>query len=323
MASSLIPIAERLVAIRGILQENLPWSPFDFIRGISRDGDRALYVDQLTHAIDPGDDLRFIYCSPESEEFAVIAEKLAWDSGFFGYGVARLHGIFPLSSPFYRPREDYADILRGLITEAKKRDIKYLFAAVDPRDLAMLRALGPVGFSLIETRAYYHMDVQNYEYSERFAVRAATPSDIETLGHAARTMVNPYDRFHADPFIKPEDADRLMTKWVEASIIESFADVTIVPDAPHPTAFCTVKYHKDRWAVWGLKLSQPVFSAVSPEFKGWYRKIISEINYHLKEIGADHSVLITQITNNPVIWTWENLGYHFGRGEHIFRIVLD
>ena len=135
-------------------------------------------------------------------------------------------------------------------------------------------------------------------------------------------MVNPFDRFHADPAIDPKTTDRLMYRWVEASINEGFADITITPDVPQPGAFITAKYHKDKWQSWGLKLAQPVFGAVSPEHRGWYRKILSEINYHLRDIGAEYTYLCTQLTNKAVIWVWEGLGYRFGRGELIFRKLL-
>ena len=317
-----IPLRQEKSGVRSILMENLPWSPLDFIRSISVEGDRAIHVDHLTREIDEENDLRLVCRYPNGEKLAVFAERLSWDSDFFGYGVGKLDSVFPLSPPFYRPYADYGDALSRMLEEARKKGIKYLFASVDPRDLATLRALGQLGFCLIETRSYYHMSVKDYEYKERYSIRVADENDVDRLGRTAQEMVNMYDRFHSDPFIRPEDADRLMYKWMQASIMEGFADVTIVPDFPNPTAFCTVKYHKDKWERWGLKLAQPVFSAVSPEYKGWYRKIISEINYHLRDLGAEHSYLITQITNIAVSWIWEGLGYRFGKGEHILRIIL-
>jgi len=118
------------------------------------------------------------------------------------------------------------------------------------------------------------------------------------------------------------DADRLMERWVEASIAGGFADATIVPDVEEPEAFCTAKFHCEHWEGWRCKLSQPVLSAVSPRHKGWYMKIISELDEYLRGMGAEHSFLVTQITNNAVIHSWEKLGYRFGKGEHVFRKLL-
>ncbi len=315
-------MAEERLMLRDQLAEHSPWSPHDFIRGISAAADKAMYAEQLTRELDPAQDLRCVYRSAD-QAVVFFAELLPWDTDFFGYTVARLNAIFPLTPPFDCPQADYALAVRSFTEHLRAHGIRYLFTSVDPRDLASIRALCQAGFDLIETRAYYHINLRSYEYAHRFACRAATPEDIPSLGKAAQVMVNAYDRFHADPFISRESADRLMYKWVEQSISGGFADITLVPDAPQPTAFCTVRYHKSEWERWNLKLAQPILSAVSPEFQGWYLKLISEINYHLKdEIGAEQAYLITQVTNRAVIRVWEKLGYTFGKAEHVFRIVL-
>jgi dTDP-4-amino-4,6-dideoxy-D-galactose acyltransferase len=95
-----------------------------------------------------------------------------------------------------------------------------------------------------------------------------------------------------------------------------------VPDCQAPKAFVTVRYHQDKWDHWGLRLGQPVFSAVSSEFKGWYRKLISESHHHLRDVGAQHVYMTTQPTNAAVLWIWEQLGYHYAKTEHILRKIL-
>jgi len=305
-----------------MISRSLPLSPFDFVRNISIDGDKKMYARQLTSEIDDENDLRFIIKIPSGENVAVFAEKLPWDTSFYGYGVGKLHGIYAVDSAYYQPRTNYAVAVSELLKIAGSKNIRYLFATVDQRDLATVRVLSESGFSLIEVRAYYHMNVTKYAFPERYAVRSAKSDDVMSLGRAAVGTINPYDRFHADPFIRKEDADRMMRRWVDASILEGFADLTIVPDVTSPAAFITLKYHTDKWKDWNIKLSQPVFGAVSPEFKGWYKKIISEINYHFQDKGIEHSFLCTQTNNKAVIWVWESLGYRFGKGELIFRKLL-
>jgi ribosomal protein S18 acetylase RimI-like enzyme len=316
-----IPFFEQRDSTRTLLNAHLPFSPRDFVRRPASfvRADRADYVEQLTRDIDPADDLRFVYPGADAE-IAVFAQRLPWDSRFFGYEVARLDGIYPLAP--YDFTRDYSAAVAHLLEQARARGVRYLFAPVMPEDLAAIRALGAHRFQLIETRAVYHRSLADYSYPERYAVRLATAEDIPSLAVTARTMANAYDRFHADPYIQSTDADRMMEKWVEASILEGFADGVLVPDVANPKAFCTVKYHRDKWDKWGFRLGQPVFSAVAPEFQGWYIKIISELNYHLREIGAEHCYLITQVTNRAVLRVWEKLGFGYGRGELIFRIVL-
>ena len=182
--------------------------------------------------------------------------------------------------------------------------------------------LGQLGFCLIETRVYYHRDIRDYRFRRRFSVRPAHAEDVESLGRVARERINLYDRFHADPFISSEDADRLMVRWVEASICEQLADITLVPDVPQPAAFVTAEYGKDAWYTWDLKLARGVLSAISTKCHGWYVKLASELIYCLCDIGAEHIYTATQVTNSPVIRVWERLGFQFGKCEYIFRIIL-
>jgi dTDP-4-amino-4,6-dideoxy-D-galactose acyltransferase len=306
---------------RSILAVNLPWSPLDFIREISKSGDRLLYAEQLTAIPNLDDDLCFV-SKDKHDLIGVFARKLPWDSEFFGYGVARLDGIFPLSEPYYQPYADYTRLAQELMARARLKDIRYLFAHVDTRDIATIRALGQVGFSVIDTRVLYHMSLKGYKPQERYSVRFATVDDISCLQRVAAEEVNLYDRFHSDPFIKKEDADRLMYKWVEASIAENFADIVLVPAVSNPGAFMTVKNHTYNWETWGLKVVQFVVTAISREFKGWYQKLFSEVHCYLQQIGAEHSYISTQTANKAVIWVFEKFGYGFGRGELVLRIIL-
>lgn len=305
------------------LASALTYSPFDFIRRVAKTGDKELFLEHVIKALPEQDDLRFVMKLRNGIEVLVLAEKLGWDSRFFGYNIAKLLGIFPLAAADAHESLDYGEVVQALHQIARRKGIRYLSAFVDPRDLATLSALGHAGYALIETRLYYHLDLRKFATKERHKTRLAVPADVPSLGRTAQEMVNPYDRFHADPFISRADADRVMYEWVDASIANGFADATIVPDVADPTAFCTVRYHRNNWDKWRLKLAQPVFSAVSREMSGWYGKILSEVNYHLIDIGAEHAFLATQVTNSAVVRVWESLGYQYGKSEHVLRRVLD
>lgn len=309
-------------AVRAGLERGGLVAPHAFIRELDAAYDLAVYIDGLIRPLAEENDLRIAHGEGPEERW-VLAERLPWDSEFFGYGVARLNAVAAPTGPVDL-RADIASEALAINTAlelARTRGIRYVFAAVQARDLPTIRSLGATGFELIETRAHYHMPLR-VPPSERHATRLATEADIPSLARAARETINPFDRFHADPAIATEDADRMMEQWVRASIIGTFADVTVVPDVEAPEAFCTAKYHREHWDGWGLKLSQPVLSAVSPRHRGWYVRIISELNEHLRIVGAEHAFLVTQITNNAVIRSWEKLGYQFGKGEHVFRKLL-
>jgi len=178
---NIINLANNFEEIKHILSENIPWSPLDFIKEISRDGDKSIFLNRLFCDLEPKNDLRFIYFKDSRKRLAIFAEKLPWDSNFFGYGVGKINGIFLLSEPYFDPYDDYTNAVIELIKLAKGKGIKYLFAVVDARDIALIRSLGSNGFCLIETRVYYHRDIRNYEYKERYPVRTANEDDIYNI----------------------------------------------------------------------------------------------------------------------------------------------
>ncbi len=322
--SKLKPLADKLQAARQTLAEHLPWSPVSYVPGISLEGDRQLYAEELTRDLPAENDLRFTYADPQGRRFAVLAQRLPWDSDFFGYGVARLDGVFPLDPPYGQIEPNLEDVLEALIDHAKERGIRYLFSQVDPRDLALLRALGAHRFTLLETRLHYHFSVQIVHYvrlpdhmseqSSRF--RPAREEDIPSLAAVAREATNPYDRFHADPFITSDQVARLMTIWVEESVRGRFADLTIVPDVDEPRAFITYRLHRESWDRWNMHLVQPVLSAVAPECYGWFAGVGPQINQHLRELGGHHAFGKTQIVLGL------DATVHLGKGEHVFRLLL-
>jgi len=315
-------LTSRLDEVRPLILDSVPWSPFDFIRGISTQGDRAVQVAALLRNIDPADDLRFTHAITADTEVAVCAERLPWDSNFFGYGVARLHGIFPLGQGAYSQDADYTGALDALTGLAGGRGVRYLFAVVDARDLPTSRALTARGFSLIETRMFFHSSLHRYEPRRRFRVRQATEADLPNLIELANSVENSFDRFSADPFITKADTRRLMETWLRASVLHGFADATFIPDTPSPGAVCTVKYHQDKSAAWNTSIGQMMLAMASPRSGNGLVGLISEVNQHMKERGIDHMVFSTQIANRSAIRVGEHLGYKIARGEYVFRRLL-
>ena len=313
-------LAPRLPELRSVIGDSLPWSPLDFVRGTSPDGDRAVHAASLLRDLALADDLRFSYPLSADADVAVCAERLPWDSKFFGYGVARLHGVFPLNG--YRADADYTPAIDALTDLARSRDVRYLFAVVDARDLPTNRALTARGFSLLETRLYYHRTVRNYAYGRRFRCRLATAADVPCLTALARSVDNPFDRFNADPFIARADIDRLMETWVRASVVEGFADATLIPDASNPWALVTVKYHQDKAAAWDMSIAQLVLAMASPRLGNGFIGALSEAIYHLKDLGFDHVISSTQITNRSAIRSAEHLGFKCGKSEYVFRLLV-
>ncbi|MEM9950349.1 MAG: hypothetical protein AAF846_02015 [Chloroflexota bacterium] len=298
------------------VQQSLDWTPYDCISSDEhfREAERQQIASSWLQALADEDDYRYLDTETNT---LILAERLDWDSDFFGYTIVRLNAIIG------DDESTFDQTLEKWLIITKERGVTYIMALALPENLAFLHTLGACGFQLIETRLTYHQQIEAVMASERYPVRHATSDDIQSLSITAREMVNPFDRFHADPYITPYDADRMMSEWVRASIETAFADFVLVPDVKQPRGFVTVKTHQYYWDSWGIHLAQSVvLGAIAPQHKGWYYKLISESNHQLGVQGATHVFWKTQATNRPAMRTAEKLGYRLGRAECVFRLTL-
>jgi hypothetical protein len=302
------------------LASRLVWFPHDFVRD---DGflerARLVYAEDLLADLPLVDDLRandhlWFFDADSEVRYQIYAERLPWDSAFFGYNVARLHAV----------HSDYpGPALQFWIDSMRKRRIRYAWTVVPAEATQLIQALCSIGWRMIETRVTYWRTLHDYAHPERYPVRLATPEDGLALAEVSSRTVNPFDRFHADPWLDPRVVDRLVRVWPINSITQKFADAVLVPDELGPArAWVSIKYHLDQWDRWQYKLARPGNGAVAPEMSGWYTKLISEVCYHLKDIGVDAIYIPTQATNRPVISAWTRLGFRYGHCEHVFRLVL-
>jgi len=316
--SSTAPLRPRAEEVRSRLLGSALRSPHDFIREVSVEADWRFWVESQTASRPESIDLSVVWEGPGGPLVA-FASMLPWDSEFFGIRTARLDALVHLDSPGYAIRQDLVPAIRDITDHVAKFGVEYFFAVVDARDAAVCRSLAECGFGLIESRLTHFRHLGDFAPPERASVKIATEQDVATLQAAAVRMSNSYDRFHADPRLPLDLVDRLMSRWVTASVLEGFADATVIPAEGPADAFCTVKYHRDRWAPMGIRISQTVFGAVSTERRGWYRKLISEIHCMFRDAGVECAYLVTQPSNRAVIRTWERLGFQFGRNELVFR----
>jgi dTDP-4-amino-4,6-dideoxy-D-galactose acyltransferase len=302
------------------LASKLTYFPHDFVRDTGFvERARTAYAEDLLCDIPARDDLRvrdrlWFFDQDSEVQYEVFAQRLAWDSDFFGYGVARLHTVI---SEYPQPAlQFWADM-------ARHEGIKYMWTVVPDEATALKAALGATGWRQIETRVTYWRTLHDYDWPERYPVRPATARDGRALAELSARVVNPFDRFHADPYLDQRIVDKLFRAWPINSITHGFADAVLVPDVPgEARAWVSLKYHSDMHERWQHKLARPGNGAIDPSMQGWYTKLISECCYHLKDRGFDAIYIPTQATNRPVIAAWQKLGFKYGHTEHVFRAVL-
>jgi dTDP-4-amino-4,6-dideoxy-D-galactose acyltransferase len=286
----------------------LNYSPYSFVRKINPDTLQKLVLqsyEQNTVAEIALDDtvITFIY------------SKQNWESAFFERPIYKLINVLYSEIRFETLVKSIALFEKEYITEPNS----LLSAEVPSEDVNLIQALGENRFKLIESRLTYFIDKLSTFNYKRFEVRQAESKDIGLLMNVATAMRNDFDRYHADLSIDNEIADKYLATYIKNSV-EGFTDYVMVPGDTNGSneAFLTANYLKSEHDNLGVNIAKMVLSAVSPNCKGWYVKLISEMTYHLAKQNAEVVFMNTQSTNKAVIKTWESLGYHYGKCVHIF-----
>lgn len=253
------------------------------------------------------------------ELFAINAEVeiyiryLKWDSDFFNIPTYRIDYSY-LPPCMRTSKEAFSAVFDYL--QARHLEF-YLFAEVPSEDIQVIASMTAAGYSLIETRlTYFHDQIQNFNLSRRYAIRQASVEDIQTLKKTAIDAVNIFDRFHADSFFTSAEAESFLATFAGNSVL-GFADEVIVPAEGLANAFLTANYIESPRCLNNKKLAKMVLSAVAPERRGWYVKLIGEMTMKFKEQGIDTAFMTTQATNRAVLKVWSSFGYRFGKSSHI------
>jgi len=318
---SLLP-EDRIAAARQLAQAHAQFYPLTFLRGAS---DQALREWMCEGAFPGGDGCLAFEYGPPDTRWLLVANRLKWDSDWLGRQIARLDLAMPATAPFVRPHEPPQAAVVALCDELRRRGVDYLFAPVPARHIALVKALGAAGFSLLETRlAFWHGQLKEFVPPRRSPVRLALAADVPALGDVSAGTVNAFDRFHAEDYFDATAVDRLMREWVNASVNAGFADAVLVPDLPGkpPRALITLNYHRRCWPALRVKASQIAMAAVAPDATGWLHRLVVESMLHVREQGADLMYFTTQATNKAVVRVTESLGYRYGECTLVFRKVL-
>ena len=291
------------------------YSPYSFYRGrnVERIFDHSVRL-KILSAFEDEEVTKKVFVVDQQEHLFII-RYLKWDSDYFKVPTFKIEAVLYGHSDF----EVLSEAFRMFHKDFFSGDSKYCFAELPSEDIVLLQAFGEVRFKLIETRATYYMSSLKDFNQPRFKTRKGALEDIPNLKRVAREMRNDYDRMHADQAFDSRMADEYLATYIEESL-KGFSDVTMVPDETDssPDAFLTADYQKDQWESLGTKFSKMVLSAVcSKKCRGWYRKLISEMTYHLRDEGAECIFMHPSTSNRSVIHTYETLGYKFGRSSHI------
>lgn len=235
--------------------------------------------------------------------------RLDWDSGFFKADVFRIEHITKNATA----QTDW----QGILKVPTQKVPWVVHCEVPSEDIHGLRRMSDWGFSLVETRLTYYHILEDLPETNRKA-RPAGPTDITSLRKTASGAVNAFDKYHADPFYRKEEADAYLETYIQ-NCVNGFAELVFVPDlAEPPASFVALSRMEDNRFSNDALLYRIPLTACLPENKGWHFHLCLSALHYAHSKGAKCLVMTTQSTNKAVIHNCEKLGFKLGSCSHIF-----
>jgi len=241
--------------------------------------------------------------SAKSKEDEFEIKRIDWDSSFFGADIFKI-GFIPDGFRFLKKEVDQR------IPGNSKR--WHIFAEIPSEATSTFPTLAEAGFSLVETRlTYYHR--LNHLPDPTRSCKEATAEDVPHLRRTASEAVNPFDKYHADPFFKDTEVRRYLETYIE-NCIHGFAEKVFIPDLdPPPASFAAVSKVSHSLPVYRIPLT-----ACLPENQGWHFDLCLHALHYAKSKESKVLVMTTQSTNKAVIHNCEKLGFKYGSCTHLF-----
>lgn len=255
---------------------------------------------------------------------ACIWRPLPWDSMQLGVPAA---GVELLASQGLQAGGDrYRNLLEMLAGDCTRAGIRHLTARTPAENLELAHSLERAGFQLVDAIQTFGMRL-----GQALSPGAPSPPGVEigflqtwqqeqVVDLAGR--VYRFDRFHSDPVLVNETADRLHREWLRNACAGEAADAVIVAHRRHQVlGFVTVRMEREleRWC--GFRLATIVLVATAPEAQkqGVGRAMTQHVVQWLAQNNLQAVQVGTQLSNIAAARLYENCGFRLVASALTFR----
>ena len=227
----------------------------------------------------------------------------AWLSDLFGYEV-------------FRTSFEADEMLEAgkIFAETKLPARAFYYAKVPVESVAQANALAGSGFQIVDVNVVFERQPGSQPApAGSIRVRDFQPADETATLEIARTAFL-YSRFHLDPFVPNELANKIKQEWVANYIRRHRGERLLVAEVDGKVAgFLALLETSDRTGVIDL-----IGVAVNMQGRGVGRSLVQ---YHVRDAAGKYSRLIvgTQIANVPSMRLYESCGYHISSAAYVLH----
>ena len=248
---------------------------------------------------------------------------LPWDSEQLGTTAARINYLVA-DGPYAQQVETKTALVNRVVKEAMARGVRHLSVRIDASDRSSLHVLEQAGFITVDSILTFAIDLTEHDptvVDHDFTLRHATPADAEV---AARLAANAYsqDRFHADPSINSDRADRLHAEWIRNSCLGKAADTVLLAedtDGLLGYVTCATRRTPDEKTKGTIVL---VASAAHARGRGvGYATTMAALEW-FREQGCETVEVGTQLSNITASRLYQKCGFRLVGSSISLRIIL-
>jgi dTDP-4-amino-4,6-dideoxy-D-galactose acyltransferase len=195
--------------------------------------------------------------------------KLLWDTQMFGFPAARLE-LLLYDGDYHEGRAIVSDLTQGVVEGCRAAGIVHIIARIDANDLPSLHVLEKEGFETIDGILTFSLRLPQERIiptATGFEIRHFQQADLEDVLSIARSAYV-FDRFHADPSLTREIADKVNETWVRSSCMGASDAVILACHSGTLAAYVTCSIHKETSDVLGTTFATIGMVATHSEFRG-------------------------------------------------------
>lgn len=305
------------------LVERYPYNDLRRYRLVNREKQAAYLMQRLQQCMEGG----LVLCVEKGGETVAAAgfRPLQWDSSIFGVEMGQIAAI--IHDPARVSREDLEALIDNLTGECRSRGIKHLTTRIDADELSLAQSLESRGFYLVDAIVTYTFIPRRQElghFKHLYQTRIYREEDREAVLHVANTAYQNYlGRYHADPHLPNEAANRLYQIWTEKFLQEGFAERIIVAERKGKViGFLGYRMQHDILKATGVRAVGAGLGGCLPEGLGAYSALL-ETAMREGMHRYDMQDFETQLNNINIVRIYQKINFEFARAKYTFHAWLD
>lgn len=242
----------------------------------------------------------------------LICNLNKFDSHYFGFNCYNITDLIILSDKYDKIQYYCKALVKNLENHLQSKQQKYYLSIginnSHPNNNLIFNAIVNCGFFFIHTLITfaitnkYYINKSDY-YIDNINIRLVRESDVDEIAKLASKSFY-FSRFHLDPYLDKDDANKLLKDSAINSIINHYVDVMYVAECEGKIIgyYSGKKQHINSL---GISFGKAIISAVNDSYRG--KGIFSLLDAWLLNWFIENTTIAemgTYLANYPVHRTW-------------------